>query len=104
MKFYNRTNEIDELRRIQNLSFTDYSELVVTGRRRIGKLVLLYEPLRCQNHLSVCGTKNEATLCAEFIPAISQELGVLYLPRFAPFIHFSLPDGWRQAHIQPYNR
>ena len=42
MKFYNRTSELAELQRIQNLSFSDYSRLtVVTGRRRIGKTSLI---------------------------------------------------------------
>ena len=42
MKFYNRTNELAELRRIQKLSFSDHSRLtVVTGRRRIGMTSLV---------------------------------------------------------------
>ena len=42
MKFYNRTGELAELRRIQNLSFEDHSRLtVITGRRRIGKTSLV---------------------------------------------------------------
>ena len=41
MKFYNTTKEIEELRRIQKLSFDSYSKMtVVTGRRRIGKTKL----------------------------------------------------------------
>ena len=33
MEFYDRTNELTELQRIQNLSFSDHSRLtVVTGR------------------------------------------------------------------------
>jgi AAA+ ATPase superfamily predicted ATPase len=42
MKFHNRTSELAELKRIQNLSFNDHSRLtVVTGRRRIGKTSLI---------------------------------------------------------------
>ena len=42
MEFYDRTNELAELQRIQNLSFSDHSRLtVVTGRRRIGKTSLI---------------------------------------------------------------
>jgi predicted YcjX-like family ATPase len=42
MKFYNRANELAELQRIQNLSFSDHSRLtVITGRRRIGKTSLI---------------------------------------------------------------
>ena len=65
MEFYDRTNELTELQRIQNLSFSDHSRLtVVTGRRRIGlPTVYLF-----------VGRKAEATLCSEFIPVISQSL------------------------------
>lgn len=81
MKFYNRTNELAELKRIQNLAFNDHSRMtVVTGRRRIGKTSLILEAV---NGLPVVylfvGRKNEASLCAEFIPIIAQSLNV-YVP------------------------
>jgi len=42
MKFYNRINELAELKRIKNLSFIEHSRMtVLTGRRRIGKTSLL---------------------------------------------------------------
>ena len=42
MKFYNRENELAELKRIQRLSFEENSRLtVITGRRRIGKASLI---------------------------------------------------------------
>lgn len=42
MKFYNRENELAELKRIQRLSFEENSRLtVITGRRRIGKTILI---------------------------------------------------------------
>jgi len=76
MKFYNRTKELAELQRIQNLSFSDHSRLtVVTGRRRIGKTSLIMKSV--ENLPTVylfVGRKSEATLCAEFIPIISQSL------------------------------
>ena len=41
MKFYNRTKEIEELRRIQGRAFDSRSRMtVITGRRRIGKTSL----------------------------------------------------------------
>ena len=47
MKFYDRENELAELKRIQNLSFTDHSRLtVVTGRRRIGKTSLVMRAVK----------------------------------------------------------
>ncbi len=78
MKFYNRTSELAELQRIQNLSFNDYSRLtVVTGRRRIGKTSLILKSVEGfpMVYLFV-GRKSEATLCAEFIPVITQSLNV----------------------------
>ncbi len=81
MKFYNRTSELSELKRIQNLAFIDHSRMtVVTGRRRIGKTSLILEAV---NGLPMVylfvGRKNEASLCAEFIPIIAQSLNV-YVP------------------------
>lgn len=78
MKFYNRTNELAELERIRNLSFNEYSRLtVITGRRRIGKTSLI---MRSVENLPTIylfvGRKNEATLCSEFIPIITQSLDV----------------------------
>ena len=76
MKFYNRTSELAELKRIQSLSFNDHSRLtVITGRRRIGKTSLIMKSV--ENLPTVylfVGRKSEATLCAEFIPIISQSL------------------------------
>ena len=81
MKFYDRENELAELRRIQNLSFTDHSRLtVVTGRRRIGKTSLVMRAV--ENSPTVylfVSRKNEASLCAEYVPLIAQALGV-YVP------------------------
>lgn len=81
MKFYNRIKEIIELQRIQKLAFEQYSQLtVVSGRRRIGKTSLILKVT--ENSPTVylfVGRKNEATLCAEFIPVISQSLD-LFVP------------------------
>lgn len=76
MKFYNRTKELAELRRIQNLSFTDHSRLtVLTGRRRIGKTSLIMKAVQDTPTVYLfVGRKNEATLCTEFITTISQAL------------------------------
>jgi len=76
MKFYNRTSELAELQRIRNLSFNDHSRLtVVTGRRRIGKTSLIMKSVEdIPTVYLFVGRKAEATLCSEFIPAISQSL------------------------------
>lgn len=82
MKFYNRTNELSELQRIQRLSFTDYSRLtVVTGRRRIGKTSLIMKSVEGKPTVYLfVGRKNEATLCSEFLPIIAQSLDT-FVPR-----------------------
>lgn len=81
MKFYNRESELVELKRIQNLSFNDFSRMtVVTGRRRIGKTSLIMNSV--ENTPTVylfVGRKNEATLCAEFVPVIAGSLDT-YVP------------------------
>ena len=81
MKFYNRINELAELKRIQALAFNDHSRLtVVTGRRRIGKTSLIMKSVEeLPTVYWFVGRKNEATLCSEFIPAITQALGS-YVP------------------------
>ena len=81
MKFYNRKSELAELQRIQNMSFNDYSRLtVVTGRRRIGKTSLIMKSVEGLPTVYLfVGRKNEATLCAEFIPLIAKSLDC-YVP------------------------
>ena len=78
MKFYNRKSELAELQRIRDLALNDYSRLtVVTGRRRIGKTSLIIKAVEGLPTVYLfVGRKNEATLCSEFIPVISQSLDV----------------------------
>lgn len=77
MKFYNRTTEISELRRIQKLSFERYSRMtVITGRRRIGKTSLAVVATQGEFptvYLFV-SKKSEAALCEEFSGLISKTL------------------------------
>lgn len=77
MKFYNRTSELAELQRIQNLSFSKNSRLtVVTGRRRIGKTSLIMKSVENSTWVYLfVGRKNEATLCSEFKSVVTQTLG-----------------------------
>lgn len=76
MRFYDRIKELEELKRIQALSFNEYSRLtVVTGRRRIGKTSLIMKSVEDLPFVYLfVGRKNEATLCSEYIPVISQSL------------------------------
>lgn len=104
MKFYNRINELAELQRIQKLSFNDHSRLtVVTGRRRIGKTSLIMRAVESTPTIYLfVGRKNEATLCSEFIPVISQSLHI-YVPEgirtFRSLFQFMM----EQAIEKPFN-
>ncbi len=82
MKFYNRTKEIEELRRIQARAFDSRSRLtVITGRRRIGKtsLALLASKGEHPTVYLFVSRKNEAALCDEFAGLISAALDC-YVP------------------------
>lgn len=76
MKFYNRTNELEELNRIKTLSLNEHSRMtVVTGRRRIGKTSLIMKSVEhTPTVYFFVGRKNEATLCTEFISTVQQSL------------------------------
>ncbi len=82
MKFYNRTKEIEELKRIQGRAFESRSRMtVITGRRRIGKTSLALRATQGEYptvYLFV-SRKNEAALCEEFAGLISTALNC-YVP------------------------
>lgn len=79
MKFYNRTKEIEELKRIQQRAFDSRSRMtVITGRRRIGKTSLALRATQGEHpvvYLFV-SRKNEAALCSEFASLIASQLKV----------------------------
>lgn len=78
MKFYNRENEIAELKRICNLSFTHNSRMtVLTGRRRIGKTSLIKKAFGdCDEPMLYffTGRKAEAALVDDFVREIHDKL------------------------------
>jgi len=82
MKFYNRSQEIAELRRIQKLCFGSHSRMtVITGRRRIGKTSLAIRAVGRETpvvYLFV-SRKSEAALCSEFAALIASQLQI-YVP------------------------
>lgn len=88
MKFYNRTKEIEELRRIQSRAFDSRSRMtVITGRRRIGKTSLALRATQGEEptvYLFV-GRKNEAALCEEFAGLISTALACYVPPEIKTF-------------------
>lgn len=78
MRFYNRENEIAELKRICNLSFTHNSRMtVLTGRRRIGKTSLIkkaFEDSDAPMLYFFTGRKAEAVLADDFVCEIHDKL------------------------------
>lgn len=78
MRFYNRENEIAELKRICNLSFTHNSRMtVLTGRRRIGKTSLIKKAFKDSDAPMLyffTGRKAEAALVDDFVREIHDKL------------------------------
>lgn len=82
MKFYNRTKEIEELRRIQTRAFESRSRMtVITGRRRIGKTSLALRATQgdAPTVYLFVSRKNEAALCEEFAGLVASALNC-YVP------------------------
>lgn len=104
MKFYNRESELAELKRIQELSFTDHSRLtVVTGRRRIGKTSLVMKAVKDSPTVYLfVSRKNEASLCAEYVPLIAQALGI-YVPEEIRTFRSLFQYLMEQARRIPFN-
>jgi len=78
MRFYNRENEIAELKRICGLSFTQNSRMtVLTGRRRIGKTSLIKKAFEDSDEPMLyffTGRKAEAVLVDDFVREIHDRL------------------------------
>ncbi len=83
-KFYDRAQEMAQLKELQKQSYSDYTRFVVlTGRRRVGKTSLVYRFL--QENTSApglyffVGRKTEAMLVESFVEEIQTKLGE-YIP------------------------
>ncbi|MCI2087505.1 MAG: ATP-binding protein [Prevotella sp.] len=77
MRFYDREQELSELKEMQRQSFEDHSRMtILTGRRRIGKTCLGQLAIRDSKSVYLfVGRKDEAILCSEFIGQIKSVLG-----------------------------
>ena len=99
MKFYGRTKELEELRRIQCRAFDSRSRMtVITGRRRIGKTSLALRATQgeCPTVYLFVSRKNEAALCSEFTMLISTQLKI-HVPEgmssFRELLYFLMEAG-----------
>jgi len=99
MKFYGRTKELEELRRVQCRAFDSRSRMtVITGRRRIGKTSLALRATQgeCPTVYLFVSRKNEAALCSEFTMLISTQLKI-HVPEgmssFRELLYFLMEAG-----------
>ena len=87
MKFYNREEEILQLKNICNKAYAEHSRFtVVMGRRRIGKTSLILNAMKeeeCLIYLFV-GRNNESELCFSFSSEISNKLKI-FVPKIEKF-------------------
>ena len=77
MKFYDRENEIGELREIRERSRETAQWTVVTGRRRVGKTALVQTALGDEPYVYFyVARKAEADLCETFAAEVEAKLGI----------------------------
>lgn len=86
MKFYNRTQELQDLARIYHQAGDSSRMTVITGRRRVGKTMLALEFARRHKFLYLfVSKKSEHLLCMEYLEEIKQHFD---LPVVGDFKHF----------------
>ena len=96
MKFFDRTNEIAELRRIREVSQGTARFTVLTGRRRVGKTELISQALGDQDFVYFyVSRKNQIVLCREFQGIVERCLGRTVpgrVERFSDLFRFLLEE------------
>ena len=86
MRFYDRENEIEELKNALTLSKSMAQFTVVTGRRRIGKTTLIRKAYENETLVYFfVSRKSEKELCEGFKKEIEQKLGLPILGEIAKF-------------------
>lgn len=96
MKFFDRENEIAELRRIREASQGTARFTVLTGRRRVGKTELISQALGDQPFVYFyVSRKTQVNLCREFQGIVERCLGRLVpgrIERFSDLFRFLLEE------------
>lgn len=82
MKFYDRQEELSLLEKRRNVAFNNHSQMaVLTGRRRIGKTLLIRKSCEITPTVYLFVSRiNEAMLCQGFAKEINQKLSSIYVP------------------------
>lgn len=91
MKFYDRENELNRIRRELNRLKHHSSIIVLAGRRRIGKTRLIVEAFKDKTFLYFfVGKKKIPDLLAEWTDEITNKIGPVYgeFPGFSQFIAY----------------
>lgn len=77
MKFYDRENELNVLREIEDQSHKSATFTVLMGRRRVGKTSLIMRAMQGVESVYLFVSKdNEAFLCGKFQRAIEEQLNI----------------------------
>jgi len=84
MKFYDRVDELKNLKDIKKASLKSSKMTIIYGRRRVGKTTLVKKAYEDRVYLFV-SKKNEAILCEEFVNIISNSLDIKILGEFRSF-------------------
>ena len=80
MKFYNREDELNILKRADKLKNKQSIMTMLIGRRRVGKTTLALQNFSTDKTLYFfVSKKNETLLCEEFCEEIEAKLGVKIL-------------------------
>ena len=82
MRFYDRKAELMQLERRREIAFKDHSQMtVLTGRRRIGKTMLIRKSCEsCTMVYLFVSRGNEAMLCNSFAKVINDTLKSVFVP------------------------
>ncbi len=101
MKFYNREDELNILKRADKLKNRQAIMTMLIGRRRVGKTTLALQNFSTDKRVYFfVSKKNETLLCEEFSHEIEEKLGVKILgeiKKFEQLFEYLLELGKRQA-------
>ena len=101
MDFYDRTEQLQSLREMRELSYNSYSRMtVVTGRRRIGKTTLIKKAYEDERYVYLfVGKKSETVLCEEFCQEFADKLGIFVptMKNFRDVFRFFMEQGKQRS-------